>query len=321
MTYRSIWISDIHLGSKHARVGALLDFLRHHDSQHLYIVGDFIDGWELSRRWYWRDEYNVLIQKLLRKSRKDTRVTFIVGNHDEFLQHFLGLRFGSVRLVERCLHTGADGRKYLVLHGHQFDGLVTFNRLLERVGSRLYDWILDFNLLLNRIRRRLGFGYWSVAAYLKFKAKSAVKYVTQYEEAMVGLARTQRVQGVICGHIHRAEIRDIQGIRYLNSGDWVESCTALVEEHDGTMRLVHWADPVSGTASSGDTAEEGAAEESTAAETEAGDLHEGVVHRAGRGSWAHDAGDGGGGDAPSARPRGRGRDRRDESQQELAGLF
>ena len=240
MNFRAIWISDVHLGSKHARVQTLLDFLRTHDSDHLYIVGDFIDGWELKRRWYWRDEYNVLLQKVLRKSRKNTQVTFLYGNHDEFLENFTNSSFGSVRLIERCIHTGADGRRYLVLHGHQFDGLIPFNRLLERLGSRVYNWILELNLRMNQVSRRLGFGYWSVASYLKFKAKSAVKYVTQYEEAMVQLARQQDVDGVICGHIHRAEIRDIKGIRYLNSGDWVESCTALIEEFDGTMRLIHW---------------------------------------------------------------------------------
>jgi UDP-2,3-diacylglucosamine pyrophosphatase LpxH len=307
MTFRSIWISDIHLGSKHAQVDALLDFLKHHDSQHLYIVGDLVDGWELKRRWYWRDEYNVLLQKILRKSRKDTRVTLIYGNHDEFLENFAGVRFGSVRLVERCVHTGADGRKFLILHGHQFDGLVGFNRLLEKVGSRLYDWILSLNTLFNRVRRRMGFGYWSVSAYLKFRAKSAVKYITKFEEAVVRLATTRGIDGVICGHIHRAEIRRIGDTLYLNCGDWVESCTALVEEMDGSMRIIHWATPKP-SASSGEP-------------TVSNDDHEGAVRGPGRGTGSHDAGDGGGGDAPLGRPRGRGRGGRDESQPEFAGLL
>ena len=312
MTFRSIWISDIHLGSKHAQVDALLDFLRRHDSQHLYVVGDFIDGWELKRRWYWRDEYNVLLQKILRKSRKDTRVTFLFGNHDEFLETYAGVRFGSVRLMERCIHTGADGRRYLVLHGHQFDGLVGFNRLLERVGSRIYDWILAFNTHFNRVRRRLGFGYWSVAAYLKFRAKSAVKYVTQFEEAVVRFAQAQGVDGVICGHIHRAEIRDIGGVQYLNCGDWVESCSALVEDWDGTLRIVHWAGPLA----------EGGAPDLLESEPHAEEPHhEGAFHGAGGGARPHDPGDGGVGNAPAARPRGRGRGGRDQSQPELAGLF
>jgi UDP-2,3-diacylglucosamine pyrophosphatase LpxH len=312
MTFRSIWISDVHLGSKHAQVDALIDFLRRHDSQHLYVVGDFVDGWELKRRWFWKNDYNVLLQKILRKSRKDTRVTFLYGNHDEFLEDYAGLRFGAVRLMERCIHTGADGRRYLVLHGHQFDGLVGFNRLLERVGSRIYDWILGFNTHFNRVRRRLGFGYWSVAAYLKFRAKSAVKYVTQFEEAVVRFARSQKVDGVICGHIHRAEIRDIEGVLYLNCGDWVESCSALVEEWDGTLRILTWAAPGSKPAGSDIVGKE--------SNTKA-NQDEGSVHRAGGGPGAHDPGDGGGGNDPEARPRDRGRRGRDESQPELAGLF
>jgi len=238
MKYRSIWISDVHLGSKHAQTAALLDFLRENESENMYLVGDMIDGWELKRRWMWDKEANLLVQKVLRKNRKDTRVVYLYGNHDEFLQQFSGMRFGGLVLRERAVHVAANGRRYLVLHGHQFDGLVQFNRLLERVGARLYDRILDLNLYVNRIRRRLGFGYWSVSGYLKLTAKSAVRYVTDFEGAMAQMARKHGVDGVICGHIHRAEIRMIDGIHYLNCGDWVESCTALVEDFDGNLRLV-----------------------------------------------------------------------------------
>src|SRR6516162_9755201 len=205
-SYRSIWISDVHLGTRHAQVHKLLAFLRDTECEHLYIVGDFIDGWQLRRKWYWADEYNVLIQKLLRKNRKRTRVTFITGNHDEFLEKFFGLGFGSVKLVERVVHTAADGRRYLVIHGHQFDGLAHFNRLLDRVGSALYDRILDMNVWINHFRRTFGFGYWSFASYIKLKAKAAVKYVTDYEEAMIQYGGKIGVDGVICGHVHRPEI-------------------------------------------------------------------------------------------------------------------
>lgn len=238
MKYNAIWISDLHLGSRHSQTELLLEFLHNHECRHLYLVGDIIDGWELRRRWLWSSEANTVIQKILRMNRKQTRITYVFGNHDEFMQQFLGLNLGGVRLVERAIHEGIDGRRYLVLHGHQLDGLVLFNRLLERVGSRLYDWILEFNLHLNRLRRRLGFGYWSVAAYLKFQAKGAVRYVTQYEEAMVRMARQAGVEGVICGHIHRAEIRTVQGFEYLNCGDWVESCTALAEDFEGNIHLL-----------------------------------------------------------------------------------
>jgi UDP-2,3-diacylglucosamine pyrophosphatase LpxH len=238
--YRSVWISDIHLGTKHAQVDALLDFLREIDCRYLYLVGDFIDGWQLKSKWHWQDSYNVLIQKLLRKSRKETQIIYLTGNHDEFIEQFLNVNFGSVMFAREVIHTAADGKRYLVLHGHQFDGIMLFNRLLDRIGTRLYDWILDFNLYYNRVRRRLGFGYWSVAAYLKYKAKAAVKYVSDYEDAIVQAARKHNVQGVICGHIHRAEIKKVGEIVYMNSGDWVESCTALVEDFDGKIELIHF---------------------------------------------------------------------------------
>jgi UDP-2,3-diacylglucosamine pyrophosphatase LpxH len=240
MNYRAIWISDVHLGTRHAQVGKLLDFLRDTECDHLYIVGDFIDGWQLRRKWYWADDYNVLIQKLLRKNRKRTRVTFITGNHDEFLEKFFGISFGSVQLVERTIHVAADGRKYLVIHGHQFDGLAHFNRLLDRVGSALYDRILDLNAAVNRVRRTLGFGYWSFASYIKLKAKAAVKYVTDYEDAMIQYGRKTGMAGVICGHIHRPEIRPMGDLVYMNCGDWVENCTALAEDSDGKFTLIRF---------------------------------------------------------------------------------
>lgn len=240
MKYRTIWISDVHIGSRHSQIAAVLDFLRENESEYLYLVGDIIDGWQLKQSWYWQDDANVLIQKLLRRNRKQTRITYLYGNHDEFLEGFTGFSFGSVRLAERVIHTAADGRRYLVLHGHQFDGLVQCNRLLERIGSSAYELILHFNRHFNQARRRLGFGYWSVAAYLKSKSKSAVKYVTHFEEAMQTFARRHAVDGVICGHIHKAEIRDFGRVRYLNCGDWVESCTALVEDFDGHIQLIQY---------------------------------------------------------------------------------
>jgi UDP-2,3-diacylglucosamine pyrophosphatase LpxH len=221
--WRAIWISDVHLGTRHAQVSALLDFLRDTESEYLYIVGDLVDGWELRRRWHWNEHHNTLIQKLLRKQRKRTRVFYVTGNHDEFLEPFVGLRFGGIQLAREVVHEGIDGRRYLVVHGHQFDGLTHFNRSLEHVGSHLYSVILDLNLWLNRLRRRFGLGYWSVAAYLKGRAKQAVQYITRYENAMTRLAEARGVHGIICGHIHRAEIRRIGSLEYMNRGDWVES--------------------------------------------------------------------------------------------------
>jgi UDP-2,3-diacylglucosamine pyrophosphatase LpxH len=289
MNYRAIWISDVHLGTKHAQVGKLLEFLRDTECAHLYIVGDFIDGWQLRRKWFWDDDYNTLIQKLLRKNRKHTRVTFITGNHDEFLEKFFGIPFGTVKLVERAVHTGADGKKYLVIHGHQFDGLVHFNRLLERVGTVLYDKILDLNVWINRIRRSFGFGYWSFASYIKLRAKSAVKYVTDYEDTMLQFARKSDMAGVICGHIHRPEIRPVGDMLYMNCGDWVENCTALVEDFDGNFSLIRF--------------------------------HESDVHGAGRGPGAHDPGHRDAGDAAATRPSRRRRPRRVEPEPEPAGIL
>jgi UDP-2,3-diacylglucosamine pyrophosphatase LpxH len=240
MNYRSIWISDVHLGTRHAQVGKLLEFLRETECEYLYIVGDFIDGWQLRRKWFWNEDYNLLIQKLLRKNRKQTQVTVLTGNHDEFLEQFFGLNFGDVRLVERLVHQAADGKRYLVLHGHQFDGLAHFNRLLDRVGSVLYEKILDLNVWVNRLRRIFGFGYWSFASYIKLKAKSAMKYVNDYEDALIQFATKSQVQGVICGHIHRPEIRQVGEVVYLNCGDWVENCTALVEDYTGTIQLIRF---------------------------------------------------------------------------------
>jgi len=242
MNYRSIWISDVHLGTRHSQVGKLLAFLRETECEQLYIVGDFIDGWQLRRKWFWTEEYNLLVQKLLRKNRKQTRVTFIIGNHDEFLEQFLGLNFGAVQLAERTVHIAADGKRYVVIHGHQFDGLAHFNRLLDRVGSALYERILDMNVWVNRVRRLLGFGYWSFASYIKLKAKRAMKYVNDYEEALIQFARKSEACGVICGHIHRPEIRQVGDVVYMNCGDWIENCTALVEDFTGKISLLNFHD-------------------------------------------------------------------------------
>lgn len=249
--HRAIWISDVHLGTRHTQVNALLEFLRNNASRYLYIVGDFIDGWELRRKWRWLEEYNVLIQKILRKSRKNVKITFVVGNHDEFLEDFVGMEFGRVRIVRDCVHTTADRKRILVLHGHQIDGMVQCKPWLEKLGSALYQRILDFNYVFNRVRRRFGFGYWSVAAWLKMKAKSAVNYVNDFEGAMIQMARRRRATGVICGHIHRAEMKPIGDMIYMNSGDWIESCTALVEDDQGRFRLLKFHEQTGATESIG----------------------------------------------------------------------
>jgi UDP-2,3-diacylglucosamine pyrophosphatase LpxH len=240
--FRSIWISDIHLGTRGCNSELLLDFLRSTDSDYLYLVGDIIDIWRMRRSWFWRQAHNDVVQKLLRKARKGTRVIYVPGNHDENFRDFAGHRFGRVAVLPETIHTGADGKRYLVLHGDKFDGVVKYAKWLAFVGDNAYNLALSLNLWFNVVRRRLGFPYWSLSAYLKHKVKNAVEYISSYEKAVVAEARRRGVDGVICGHIHSAEIRLCDGILYCNDGDWVESCTALVEHFDGSLEILRWAE-------------------------------------------------------------------------------
>jgi len=242
LRFRSIWISDVHLGTRGCNADLLMDFLRSTESDYLYLVGDIVDIWRMRKAWYWRQEHNDVIQKLLRKARKGTRVIYIPGNHDEAFRDFTNHRFGRVAVLPEAVHTAADGRRFLVLHGDQFDGIVKYAKWLAFVGDNAYNFALRLNIFFNSIRRSLGFSYWSLSAYLKHKVKNAVEYISNYEKAVVGEARRRGVDGVICGHIHCAEIREFDGIVYCNDGDWVESCTALVEHFDGRLEILKWAE-------------------------------------------------------------------------------
>jgi UDP-2,3-diacylglucosamine pyrophosphatase LpxH len=238
--YRSIWISDTHLGTKGCKAEFLLDFFRHNESDYLYLVGDIIDGWSLKRSWYWTQHHNDVIQKVLRKARKGTRVTYIPGNHDEFARHYVEHLFGGICVESHSIHTTADGKRFLVMHGDEFDGVVACAKWLAMLGSRSYDVALLVNHWFNSVRRRFGYPYWSLSAYLKQKVKNAVKFIDDYEHTVASEARARGVSGVICGHIHKAEIREIEGVLYCNDGDWVESCSALVETMQGELRIVYW---------------------------------------------------------------------------------
>ena len=239
--YRTIFISDLHLGTPGCQATALLDFLKAHPSDNLYLVGDIIDGWQLRRKWYWPQAHNDVVQKLLKRARKGCRVVFIPGNHDEFARQFIGHRFGDIEVMEEAVHTTADGRRLWVIHGDYFDAVVQCAKWLAIVGDNLYEFTLKLNRYLNTLRARMGLPYWSLSAYLKQKVKSALNYVTDFEVAVANEARNRGHQGVVCGHIHRAEMRLIDGVLYCNDGDWVESRTALVEHFDGTLELLHWA--------------------------------------------------------------------------------
>ena len=238
--FRSIFISDIHLGTPGCQAEALLEFLRTHSSDYLYLVGDIVDGWQLRRRWYWPQAHNDVVQKLLRRARKGCQVIYVPGNHDEFARGFVGHQFGGIDVVEEAVHLTANGRRLWVIHGDYFDGVIQCAKWLAYVGDNLYEFTLKLNRHINRLRARLGLPYWSLSAYLKHKVKKALNYVTQFEGAVAAEARHRGHHGVVCGHIHRAEIREIDGTVYCNDGDWVESRTALVEHADGTLALIHW---------------------------------------------------------------------------------
>jgi UDP-2,3-diacylglucosamine pyrophosphatase LpxH len=240
--YRAIWISDIHLGTRGCKADFLLDFLRHTESDHLYLVGDIIDGWRLRRSWYWNQSHNDVVQKLLRKARKGTRVVYVPGNHDEMLRDYLDLHFGGVHVVGEAIHETRQGKKLLVIHGDAFDAVVHYARWLAFLGDRAYAVALVANHWFNKARLALGFPYWSLSAFLKHKVKNAVNYIGEFESAIAAEARRRDADGVVCGHIHKAEMREIDGVLYCNDGDWVESCTALVEHLDGTLEIIHWAE-------------------------------------------------------------------------------
>jgi UDP-2,3-diacylglucosamine pyrophosphatase LpxH len=239
--YRTLFISDVHLGTRGCQAELLLDFLKHNESEELFLVGDILDGWRLKSGWYWPQAHNDVIQKLLRKVRKGARVVFVPGNHDEFARDFLGMEFGGVEVIDHVVHQSADGRRFLVIHGDQFDIVVRHARWLAHLGDWAYDFAIWLNTLFNFARRRCGLPYWSFSKWAKMKVKNAVNFIGDFEETLAGEARKRGVDGIICGHIHHATIRDIDGITYINTGDFVESCTAIAEHFDGSFELIHWS--------------------------------------------------------------------------------
>lgn len=238
--YRTIFLSDLHLGARGAQAELLLDFLKHNDAEKIYLVGDIVDGWKLRNGWYWPQAHNDVVQKLLRKARKGARVIYVPGNHDEFARDYTGLNFGGVEVVDHALHETADGRTMLVIHGDQFDIVVCNARWLAYFGDWAYEFAIVANTWFNRARRMFGVGYWSLSAWAKMKVKNAVNFIGDYETALASEAQRRGVDGVICGHIHCAKIKTILGVQYVNTGDFVESCTAVVEHDDGRFEILHW---------------------------------------------------------------------------------
>jgi UDP-2,3-diacylglucosamine pyrophosphatase LpxH len=238
--YRAIWLSDIHLGASDCQATYLLDFLRHNKSEYLYLVGDIIDGWRLKKGWYWPQSHNDVIQKILRKARKGTRVVYIPGNHDEGARQFCGLAFGGIHVRGEAFHTTLRGKRLWIVHGDLFDGVIQHAKWLAYLGDTAYTLILILNRWFNRIRGKLGFPYWSLSQYLKHQVKNAVNFISSFERVMTDEARRRGCDGVVCGHIHKAELRDIDGMLYCNDGDWVESLSALVETLDGELKVIYW---------------------------------------------------------------------------------
>jgi UDP-2,3-diacylglucosamine pyrophosphatase LpxH len=238
--YRTLFLSDIHLGTRGCQSDLLLDFLKFNEADTVFLVGDIIDGWRLKGGWYWPQSHNDVVQKMLRRVRKGVKMVYVPGNHDEFARDFIGHFFGGVEVLDHAYHTTADGKRLLIIHGDQFDVVVKHARWLAFLGDGAYEFALWANLWFNKIRRGLGFSYWSLSAWAKLKVKNAVSFIGDYELALTDAARRHQADGVVCGHIHHAAIRDMDGIMYVNTGDFVESCTAVAEHQDGRLEILHW---------------------------------------------------------------------------------
>ena len=242
--FRTIWVSDIHLGTRGCNAQMLIDFLDSTDSETMYLVGDIIDGWRLRRSWYWPATHNDIVWRVMKRAKRGTRVVFIPGNHDEMFRQFSGMTFGGIEIRRNAIHETADGRRLMVTHGDEFDTVVMCHRWLAFAGDFAYETLMRLNVVINAVRQRFNLPYWSLSKHAKHKVKNAVEFISRFEEAVAHEAGERGVDGVVCGHIHTAEIRSFGDIVYYNDGDWVEGCTALVEHFDGRLEVLHWADEI-----------------------------------------------------------------------------
>lgn len=240
-SYRTIWISDLHLGSTQCQADVLLDFLKHNDSEKLYLVGDIIDFWALSKKMYWPRDHNTVIQKILRKARHGTQIIYVPGNHDENVRDYNNYIFGDIIVRNTDIHACVSGKQFLVVHGDEYDTIAQYHKWIAKLGSAGYDFLLWTNRIIKVVRRWLGIqSHFSLAAFIKFKVKNIVQFISEYETSIVNTLRDKGLDGVICGHIHHAEIKEMEGFLYINTGDFVESCTAIVEHFNGRLELVRW---------------------------------------------------------------------------------
>ena len=240
--FRSLFLSDLHLGARHCQAELLVDFLESHEAEELYLVGDIVDGWRLKRAWYWPKAHNDVMQAILRKASLGVRVVYIPGNHDEFVRKFVGRQIRNVEVLEKAIHVTAAGRRYLVTHGDQFDVVIQNAKWMAYLGDRFYEAALTSNTWLNLVRSRLGLDYWSLGAFAKRHVKSFVNIVGQFETVVAQDIQRRGLDGVICGHIHHPVSRRMNGVHYVNTGDWVESCSAVAESSDGSLEVIRWTD-------------------------------------------------------------------------------
>jgi UDP-2,3-diacylglucosamine pyrophosphatase LpxH len=239
---RTAFISDIHLGSRDCRADLLLDFLHRVQTEQLILVGDIVDLWSLRRSFYWPQSHSDVLRTILGKTKHGTRVIYVPGNHDEQFRQVCGISFGNLEMHREYIHETQHGQRLLVMHGDEFDGAVRCNRWLLALGTGLYDLVLGLNRAVNALRHRLGYGYWSLAGYLKSRVGNAMSYVHSFEAAAAHAARRRGLDGIVCGHIHRPEMAHIDGVLYCNDGDWVDSCSALIETRAGELELWNWTD-------------------------------------------------------------------------------
>ena len=241
LTFRTVWISDTQLGTRGCNAAMLLDVLKSIECEALYLVGDIVDGWQLRKGWYWPSRHNDVVRCVMKMAKHGTRVVYVPGNHDELFRDYAGLNFGGVEILGEAIHVTADGRRLLILHGDEFDGVVMYAKWLAFLGDQAYELLLKLNRVVNFGRRVFGLPYWSLSAHMKKRVKNAVQYVCSFEQAVARAAHERGIDGVVCGHIHTAEVRQIGEVTYYNDGDWVESCTALVEHPNGQMEILDWA--------------------------------------------------------------------------------
>jgi len=243
-TVRSIFLSDIHLGTRACQADRLLDFLRNYTAENVFLIGDIVDFWSMRRSIAWTSDQNTFVQKILRRARRGERVVFIPGNHDEVLRDYIGIKFGDIEVAGEHLHQLADGRRFLLLHGDEFDQITRHHRWIAVLGDVMYDVLVRLNSMIAFVRRRFGVTcYWSLAGYAKRRIKKALEFICDFEQSAAHAARQRGLDGIICGHIHSAVIREVDGVTYVNCGDWVDSCTAIVEHLDGRLELIAWGRP------------------------------------------------------------------------------